>query len=89
MATNDKSKDDSMTTAQAGKMGGDKVLNERGREFYSEIGQQQGKENNPGNFANRPKEDVKAAASEGGKHSHRGDSNNTNNSDDADLDEAA
>lgn len=27
---------------------------------------------NPGNFANRPKEDVKAAAQKGGEHSHGG-----------------
>jgi len=27
---------------------------------------------NPGNFANRPKEEVKAAAQKGGQHSHSG-----------------
>jgi len=69
MATNDKS----MTTAEAGKKGGDKVLNERGRQFYSEIGSRQGKQNNPGNFANRPKKEVQAAARLGGRNSHRGD----------------
>jgi general stress protein YciG len=68
MARNDKhNKDESMTTAQAGKLGGEKVRDQRGPEFYSEIGQRQGKENNPGNFANRPKEDVKAAGRKGGE----------------------
>lgn len=73
MATSN-SKDTSMSTSEAGRKGGEKVRNERGPEFYSEIGSQQGKENNPGNFANRPKEEVQAAAREGGKNSHRGDS---------------
>jgi general stress protein YciG len=68
MATSkDHKRDDSMTTAEAGKLGGDKVAKERGPEFYSEIGQKQGKENNPGNFANRPKEDVKEAGRKGGE----------------------
>ncbi len=69
----DKNTDNSMTTAEAGRIGGEKVRDERGSEFYSEIGSQQGKENNPGNFANRKPEDVKAAAQEGGRNSHRGD----------------
>ena len=69
-----KKNDASMTTAEAGRKGGEKVRDERGPEFYSEIGGQQGKENNPGNFANRPKDDVKAAAQKGGHNSHRGDS---------------
>ncbi|KAF9288606.1 hypothetical protein BGZ68_010906 [Mortierella alpina] len=30
------------------------------------------KENNPGNFANRPKEEVREAARKGGEHSHQG-----------------
>ncbi|KAF9954470.1 hypothetical protein BGZ72_004575 [Mortierella alpina] len=30
------------------------------------------KENNPGNFANRPKEEVREAARKGGEHSHSG-----------------
>jgi general stress protein YciG len=63
----DKSKDKSMTTSQAGRMGGEKVRDERGPEFYSEIGRQQGKENNPGNFANRPKKDVQEAGRRGGE----------------------
>jgi general stress protein YciG len=71
-----KSKDDSMTTSEAGRKGGEKVRDERGPEFYSEIGKQQGKENNPGNFANRPKDEVRKAAQEGGHNSHRGDSKN-------------
>lgn len=60
-------KEESMTTAEAGKLGGEKVRDERGPKFYSEIGQKQGKENNPGNFANRPKEEVKAAGRKGGE----------------------
>ena len=63
----DKIKDGSMSTSQAGKMGGEKVRDERGPEFYSEIGKKQGKDNNPGNFANRPKEDVEAAGRKGGE----------------------
>jgi general stress protein YciG len=75
MATsNSKSNDGSMSTSEAGKMGGDKVSKERGPEFYSEIGSKQGKENNPGNFANRPKNEVRNAAKKGGENSHRGDS---------------
>jgi general stress protein YciG len=62
------------------------VRDERGSEFYSEIGSQQGKENNPGNFANRPKEDVQAAGSAGG-HA-RGNNRDDDASDDS-LDEAA
>jgi len=63
----DKTNDGSMSTSEAGKMGGEKVRDERGPEFYSEIGKKQGKENNPGNFANRPKEDVEAAGRKGGE----------------------
>lgn len=63
----DSTTDDSMTTSEAGRKGGEKVRDERGPEFYSEIGKQQGKENNPGNFANRPKEDVKEAGKHGGE----------------------
>ena len=55
MTDEDHSKDVSMTTSQAGKLGGDKVNQERGPKFYSEIGKKQGKANNPGNFANRPR----------------------------------
>jgi general stress protein YciG len=60
-------KDTSMSTSEAGRMGGNKVRDERGPEFYSEIGRQQGKDNNPGNFANRPKEDVQEAGRRGGE----------------------
>lgn len=67
-----KSKDTSMSTSEAGRKGGEKVRNERGPEFYSEIGRHQGKENNPGNFANRPKDEVRKAAAAGGHNSHRG-----------------
>jgi general stress protein YciG len=62
----DNEKDQSMSTAEAGRKGGEKVRDERGSEFYSEIGKKQGKENNPGNFANRPKEDVQKAGEAGG-----------------------
>jgi len=41
--------------------------------FYSEISDTQGKNKNPGNFANRPKDEVKAAAAQGGHNSHRSD----------------
>jgi general stress protein YciG len=75
MADSKSNKDTSMSTSQAGKIGGEKVKEERGAEFYSEIGQKQGKENNPGNFANRPKDEVRAAAAEGGRNSHKNDSN--------------
>jgi general stress protein YciG len=41
---------------KAGKAGGEATLKKYGREFYQEIGEKggesQGKENNPGNFAN-------------------------------------
>lgn len=82
---NSKSTKGSMTTSEAGKLGGEKVLKERGPEFYSEIGSQQGKENNPGNFANRPKDEVREAARRGGENSHRGDS--TDDSTDRDRSE--
>jgi uncharacterized protein len=62
-----KDKDTSMSTSEAGRKGGEKVLEEHGPEFYSEIGKQQGKENNPGNFANRPKEEVQNAGRAGGE----------------------
>ena len=71
-----KSKDTSMSTSEAGRKGGEKVRDERGPEFYSEIGQKQGKENNPGNFANRPKDEVEEAARKGGENNHRGDAKN-------------
>jgi general stress protein YciG len=77
-ATKNNDSDNTMTTREAGKLGGDKTK-EKGPEFYSEIGSMQGKENNPGNFANRPKEDVKAAAAEGGRNSHNNDGKDSNN----------
>lgn len=42
------------------------------REIASQGGQAQGKENNPGNFANRTKKDVRKAAEKGGENSHGG-----------------
>jgi general stress protein YciG len=42
-----------------------------GKDFYAEIGhkggESQGKENNPGNFANRSKKEVREAARKGGR----------------------
>lgn len=70
--------DDTMSVSEAGRMGGEKVRDERGPEFYSEIGQQQGKENNPGNFANRDKEDVREAGREGGSSSGGGNRSDDN-----------
>jgi general stress protein YciG len=59
---NEKKDGESMSTEEAGRLGGEKVARERGSEFYSEIGQKgghsQGKENNPGNFANRTEENA-------------------------------
>lgn len=63
----DDAKDETMTTRQAGKMGGDKVKAERGPEFYSEIGRMQGADVNPGNFKNRDPKEVRDAAEKGGK----------------------
>jgi uncharacterized protein len=75
MATDDtKQTDQSMTTADAGRKGGEKVRDERGPQFYSEIGRMQGKENNPGNFANDPKK-ASEAGRKGGHNSHRGEAN--------------
>lgn len=56
-----------MTTAEAGKRGGDKIMRERGPAFFSRIGRMQGKSNNPGNFANRTKREVKEAGRRGGE----------------------
>lgn len=73
-----------MTRQEAGHLGGEATA-KKGSEYYEEIGGMQGKENNPGNFANRPAEDVseagkKGAAAqpteakrEGGQHSHQND----------------
>jgi len=57
---------DSERHAEAGRKGGEKVLEERGPGFFEEIGAQQGKENNPGNFANDP-ERAAEAGRKGGK----------------------
>ena len=74
MANQDDQNKHSMSTAEAGKLGGEKVRDERGPEFYSEIGQKQGKENNPGNFAN-DRDKASEAGKKGGENSHRGNSN--------------
>jgi general stress protein YciG len=62
--------DRSMTTSEAGRKGGEKVRDERGPKFYSEIGRMQGKDNNPGNFANDPQK-ASEAGRKGGHNSHR------------------
>lgn len=71
--SNNHSTDQSMSTAEAGRKGGEKVRDERGPEFYSEIGRKQGKENNPGNFANDTQK-ASEAGRKGGQNSHRGSS---------------
>jgi general stress protein YciG len=69
-----------MTTEEAGRLGGEKVAEERGPEFYSEIGKKgghsQGKENNPGNFAN-DREKASEAGRKGGQN--QGKENNSGN----------
>lgn len=66
MAKNNRNNNDgSMSTSEAGRLGGEKVARERGPEFYEEIGSQQGQENNPGNFAN-DREKARRAGHEGG-----------------------
>ncbi len=60
-------KQKTMTTAEAGKLGGDKIMRERGAGFFSRIGRMQGKTNNPGNFANRSKKEVREAGRRGGE----------------------
>jgi general stress protein YciG len=66
------SDDNTMSRQEAGERGGEATLEKYGPEFYSEIGQKQGKDNNPGNFANRPKDEVREAGRHGGES--RGDS---------------
>ncbi len=83
MATHEEDmKDETMTTAEAGKLGGDEILERKGTDFYSEIGSQQGADTNPGNFKNRSKEDVQEAGRRGGLS--RGDQSSAD-----ELDEAA
>ena len=87
MAKRDRNQDDSMTTAEAGRLGGEKVLEERGPEFYEEIGSEGGQSSggdsgnnnggggasdNPGNFAN-DREKASEAGREGGHNSRRND----------------
>jgi len=66
MAQSEHTKDDSMTTREAGKKGGDTTA-KKGPEFYSRIGSMQGEENNPGNLANRSPEDRHKTAQAGGE----------------------
>jgi general stress protein YciG len=56
----------SQRARSAGKSGGDATNQAHGKEYYEEIGSHQGKENNPGNFANRPKSDAQEAGHRGG-----------------------
>ena len=56
-----------MSREEAGRKGGEATRESHDSEFYSEIGSRQGKENNPGNFANRPKEEVRESARRGGE----------------------
>ncbi|HUC20963.1 MAG TPA: KGG domain-containing protein [Candidatus Polarisedimenticolaceae bacterium] len=69
---------DSAGHAKAGQKGGQKTAETHDSDFYSEIGSKQGKENNPGNFANRPKDEVREAASRGGQHSGSNRSDDSN-----------
>lgn len=55
----------------AGKQGFASMTPERQREIASMGGSAQGKSNNPGNFANRPREDAQNAGKKGGKKSRR------------------
>lgn len=61
-------------TKEGGQKAEKTIKQQYGKDFYAEIGQKggraQGKENNPGNFANRSKREVKEAARKGGKNSH-------------------
>lgn len=70
MPNNNDNQHDKMSREEAGQKGGEATLKKHGPEFYSEIGSQQGKDNNPGNFANR--DDVEDAARKGGENSHGG-----------------
>ncbi len=56
-----------MSREEAGRKGGEATRESHSPDFYSEIGSQQGKKNNPGNFANRPKEEVREAGRRGGE----------------------
>jgi len=56
-----------MSREEAGRKGGEATRESHGSEFYSGIGSQQGKENNPGDFANRPEEGVRESARRGGE----------------------
>ena len=63
--TDDTNKQDhKINASEAGRKGGE-ATSEKGSAFYSEIGSQQGKENNPGNFANR--DDASEAGRKGGQ----------------------
>ena len=68
-----------MSVQEAGRKGGETTRDTHGEDFYSEIGQKQGKENNPGNFANRDPKDVAEAGRRGGEsRGHNSDNNNSN-----------
>ncbi|MFZ5376187.1 MAG: KGG domain-containing protein [Patescibacteria group bacterium] len=60
-----------MTVEEAGRKGGEATSRSHDRDFYQKIGQKggksQGKDNNPGNFANRSEQDVEDTARKGGE----------------------
>ena len=62
---------DSAGHAKAGKLGGQKTAETHEGEFYSEIGSKQGKDNNPGNFANNRDRAREAGRKGGEAHGHR------------------
>lgn len=65
MARNEQS-DGKMSREEAGRLGGEKVAQERGSEFYSEIGQRGG-ENSPGQFGKEQGADPSEAGRKGGQ----------------------
>lgn len=79
MAKNDEThnSEGKMSREEAGRLGGEATSREHDHSYYEQIGSQQGKENNPGNFANRPKKDVEEAGRKGGESSgHNSDNSN-------------
>ena len=58
-----------MSQEEAGRKGGETTREKHGSEFYSKIASEQGKEDNPGNFANRSKKEVREAGRKGGESS--------------------
>jgi general stress protein YciG len=72
MARNkNRNNDDSMSTSEAGRLGGEKVASERGPEFYEEIGSEGGQNSGGGNNG--------GGNSGGGSNGGGGQSNNPGN----------